>query len=85
MNLVLQVHNGCKRSVATAFILLPVMRSAAVARRPESQRQRPVESDIQHVEPERPVSPTAEPREAVSFPLTDGRRLRGGRLFGWWC
>jgi len=73
VNLVLQVHDGGKRPVASgaAAAVLP-KGSGPVARRPEPRRQRPVQSRVQHVKPERPVGPTPQPREA-------GGRRRGGR------
>ena len=97
VNLVLQVHDGCERPVAapvTWVTSLLVESSRSVARGSEPHGQRPVQSHVQQVKPERPVGLTPEPRDAVSSRLSDGRRRDGQRrgreslrvrpLFGLW-
>lgn len=78
MNLILQVHYSCKRPVAAPITLwagLLVKRSTSVAGCSKPHRQRPVQGNIQHIKPERPVGLTPEPRDAVSSLL----RARGWR------
>lgn len=81
MNLVLQVHNSCKRPVTAPTASLLVWRSTFVARCSEPHRQRPVQSDIQHIKPERPVGLTPEPCDPVCF-LLRARGWRYGRRWG---
>lgn len=66
MNFILEVHDGGERAAAGG--------GASVRRRSQPQRQRPVQSHVEHVKPEGLVCPTLEPRDAVSSSGRVGRR-----------
>ncbi len=90
MNLILQVHNSCKRPVTAHITSLLVKRSTSVACCSKPHRQRPVQSNIQHIKPECPVGLTPEPCDAVSTLIRDRgwrdwwrRRRKGNSLHVW--
>lgn len=77
MTLILQVHNSCKRPVTVPVTSsLWVKRSTFVVCRSKPHCQRPVQSNIQNIKPERPICQTPEPCDAVSFLQRVGHGMR---------
>lgn len=65
MDLVLQIHYSCKGAVSALAALLAV---GGIPPAPcsEPHRQGPVQSDVQHVKPERPVGLTPQSCDVIS-------------------
>lgn len=73
MHLVLQVHYRCKGAVAAVAALVAQGRVPSAFCCSEPHGQRPVQSNVQHVEPERPVGLTSEAGDVVSSGGAGGR------------
>lgn len=85
MNLILQVHNSCEGPITTSISMRAcflMKRRVVVAWCSKPHCQRPVQSNIKHIKPERPVGLTPEPCYATRLLLRDrGWRTGEGR----WC
>lgn len=84
MDLVLQVHYSCKGTVATIAALVAQGCISSSFRCPEPHGQRPVQSNVQHVKPERPVGLTSEACDVISRESAGGSSSPGPgwHLFG---